>query len=129
MLDLIKKTVLAGIGATVITKEKVEVLLNEYVEKGKLSAQDAKNLSERIVADGKHEFEQVKHDLSGRFQELLEKSKLATRDELTALEKRLATLEAKLHSHLEAHPDHGEKPAATHAKHEPHATHKTSKHD
>lgn len=114
MIDLIKKTMLAGVGAAVITKEKVDVLLNEYVEKGKLSSAEAKNLAERIVADGKHEFEQAKHDLSGRFQELLEKSKLATRDELTALEKRLAALDAKLHAHLDAHPDHGAKHATTH---------------
>lgn len=120
MIDLIKKTMLAGVGAAVVTKEKVEVLLNEYVEKGKISAQDAKHLSERIVADGKQEFEQAKHDLSSRFQELLEKSKLATRDELTALEKRLAALDAKLHTHLDTH--HGEG-----AKHT--TSHKTAKHD
>jgi polyhydroxyalkanoate synthesis regulator phasin len=95
MIDLIKKTMLAGIGATVTTKEKIEGALHEYVEKGKLSAHDAKNLADRIVADGKQEYEQARHDLSQRFEELLKKSKLATREELAALEKRIAALETK----------------------------------
>jgi len=106
MIDLIKKTVLAGIGATVTTKEKIEGLLNEYVEKGKLSANEAKSLADRIVEDGKQEFEQAKTDLSHRFNDLLKKSNLATRDELAKLEKRLHALEghdAKSHSHSHTH--------------------------
>jgi polyhydroxyalkanoate synthesis regulator phasin len=102
MIDLIKKTVLAGIGATVTTKEKIEGLLNDYVEKGKLSAHEAKSLAERIVEDGKQEFEQTKNDLSHRFNDLLKKSNFATRAELEKLEKRLHALEghgAKDHSH------------------------------
>ncbi len=95
MIDLIKKTMLAGVGATVVTKEKVEAVLHEYVEKGKISTTEAKNLTERIVADGKHEYEQARRDLAQRFQELLKKSNFATREELNALEKRLAALEGK----------------------------------
>jgi len=96
MIDLIKKTMLAGVGATIVTKEKVETLLHDYVEKGKLSTADAKNLADRIVADGRQEYEQAKRDLGQRFQEMLKKSNLATREELAALEKRLAALETKL---------------------------------
>ncbi len=95
MIDIIKKTMLAGVGAAVVTKEKVEGALHEYVEKGKLSTQDAKNLAERIVADGRHEYEQAKTELSKRVQEILKKSNLVTREELAALEKRLAALESK----------------------------------
>jgi polyhydroxyalkanoate synthesis regulator phasin len=102
MIDLIKITVLAGIGATVTTKEKIESLLNDYVEKGKLSAHEAKSLAERIVEDGKQEFEQTKNDLSQRFNDLLKKSNFATRDEITKLEKRIHALEshnAQAHKH------------------------------
>ncbi len=96
MIDLIKKTMLAGVGATVVTKEKVECLLHDYVEKGKLSTADAKNLADRIIADGRQEYEQARQDLGQRFQELLKKANLATREEVDALEKRVAALESKL---------------------------------
>jgi polyhydroxyalkanoate synthesis regulator phasin len=94
MIDLIKKTMLAGLGATVVTKDKIEGVLHEYVEKGRLSTTDAQNLAERIVADGRQEFEQTKRDLSERFNELLKKSNFATREEHTAVERRVAALEA-----------------------------------
>jgi polyhydroxyalkanoate synthesis regulator phasin len=103
MIDLIKKTVLAGIGATITTKEKIEGLLEDYVEKGKLSAHEAKSLADRIVEDGKQEFEQAKTDISHRLNDLLKKSNLATRDELAKLEKRIHALEAH---HAASHAKH-----------------------
>ena len=36
MIDLMKKTLLAGIGATIITKEKVEEALQDYIRQGKV---------------------------------------------------------------------------------------------
>jgi len=95
MIDLIKKTMLAGIGATVTTKEKIESVLGDYVEKGRLSANEAKSLAERIAEDGKVEFEQAKNDLGDRINDLLKKSNLATRNELAALEKRVMALETR----------------------------------
>jgi polyhydroxyalkanoate synthesis regulator phasin len=121
MIELIKKTMLAGLGATVVTKDKIEGVLHEYVEKGRLSATEAQSLAERIVADGRQEFEQAKRDLSERFNELLKKSNFATREEHAALEMRLAALEA---IHAAKH-DAGHEP-----KHEAkHTTKHTAKHD
>jgi polyhydroxyalkanoate synthesis regulator phasin len=120
MIDLIKKTMLAGIGATVTTKETIEAALHDYVEKGKLSAADAKGLADRIVADGRQEFETAKHDLSQRFHELMKKANLVTREELSMLEKRLAEMEACLkksadtHAHKAAE-SHTHKAAETHS--------------
>lgn len=103
MIDLIKKTMLAGVGATVVTKEKVESLLHDYVEKGKLSTHDAKNLAERIVADGRQEYETAKRDLTQRMQEMLKKANLATREDLAAFEKRLSALEEIHHKPAKHH--------------------------
>ena len=53
MIETIKKTVLAGIGAAAVTTEKAEKALNELVEKGKLSANDAKEAAKKIADEGK----------------------------------------------------------------------------
>ena len=42
MIEVIKKAILAGVGAAALTKEKAEEVLGDLVEKGKLSASDAK---------------------------------------------------------------------------------------
>ena len=49
MIDLIKKTLLAGVGAAIVTKEKAEHALQDYVKQGKVSAADARAMAERIA--------------------------------------------------------------------------------
>lgn len=49
MIETIKKTLLAGVGAAVITKEKVQDALEDYVRQGKLKAEDAKIIAEKIA--------------------------------------------------------------------------------
>ena len=48
MLDVVKKTILAEIGATVTTKEKVEVALKELVDKGRITAKDAGVIGKKL---------------------------------------------------------------------------------
>ena len=47
MIELIKKAVLTGIGVASLTKEKMEEISKEFVEKGKLSEEEG----EKLVAD------------------------------------------------------------------------------
>ncbi len=47
MIELIKKAVLTGIGVASLTKEKIEEISQEFIEKGKLSKQEG----EKLVGD------------------------------------------------------------------------------
>ena len=53
MIELLKKTMFAGVGLAVVTKEKVLESLEELVEKGKLTQEEAADLSDKIVLEGK----------------------------------------------------------------------------
>ncbi|MDD4350000.1 MAG: hypothetical protein PHF70_12905 [Opitutales bacterium] len=94
MLDVIKKTLLAGLGATVVTAERVEKSLSELVEKGKLSADEARKTAQKVVEEGRQEWEQSRTELAKTFEDLLKKAKLARQEDLEALEARIAALEA-----------------------------------
>jgi polyhydroxyalkanoate synthesis regulator phasin len=96
MIELIKKTVLAGIGATVVTKEKIEGALSELVKQGKVSAQEAQAFASKIAEDGKKEFETTSQELSEKIHGLLAKADFARRSEVAALEKRVQQLEEQL---------------------------------
>jgi polyhydroxyalkanoate synthesis regulator phasin len=96
MIDLIRKTVLAGVGAAVLTKEKVEESLNDLVEKGRISADEAKATAEKIAAEGKREFETVSKDLQKGISDLLEQIGVGQKDRLTDVEKRLLALEIEV---------------------------------
>lgn len=94
MIETIKKTLLAGVGAAVITKEKVQDALEDYVRQGKLKADDAKIIAEKIAERGKREFEELSQQASAKAAELFQKNDAAVTARLAALEARVAALEA-----------------------------------
>ena len=96
MIDLIKKTVLAGVGAAALTKEKAEEALGELVDKGKLSATEAKETAEKIAEDGKREFESATNQLQEKFDELLSKAGFNQSKRIDELETKIGDLEARL---------------------------------
>ena len=96
MIEALKKTLYAGIGATVMTAERIEHSLQDLVEKGKLSAEEAREAAKKISKDSKKEFEDAQSSLKDLFNELLEKADVATKDDLKPLRKRIDALEKKI---------------------------------
>ena len=96
MIDLIKKTVLAGIGATVVTKEKIEAALQDLVKQGKVSADEARGVASRLAEEGRKEWETTSKELSERIRDLLTKADYARKTEVTALAQRVQALESKI---------------------------------
>lgn len=93
MFDAIKKTLLAGVGAAVITKDKAEVALADFIEQGKVSAADARILARKLARDGQAEFKTVSREVERKVRELAERSDTAARARIARLEARLAALE------------------------------------
>lgn len=94
MLETIKKTLLAGVGAAVITKEKVQDALDDYVRQGKIKADDARIIAEKIAERGRREFDELSHQTSVKAAELFNRHDTAVTARLAALEARVAALEA-----------------------------------
>ncbi len=93
MIDSIKKTMLAGIGAAIITKDKVESTLSDFVDQGKVSAADAKSMAEKVAEDGRKEFDEVSDQLNAKLKAMLAKLNEDTREQVAALEARVTALE------------------------------------
>jgi len=93
MFDLIKKTLLAGVGAAVVTKEKVQDALEDYVRQGKLKADDARIIAEKIAERGKREFEEMSAQASAKASEIFNRHDSALTARVAALEARVAALE------------------------------------
>ncbi|MGF1450931.1 MAG: phasin family protein [Opitutales bacterium] len=94
MFDLFKKGMLAGLGAAVLTKESVERTLNELVEKGKISQEEAQATADKMMDQGRHEFEQVRSDFAKSFDDMLSRAQLTPLSDFRRLEARVAALEA-----------------------------------
>lgn len=96
MIEVVKKTLLAGLGAAVITKDAVDHALRDWVEKGKISPDEARNFSERLVSAGHSRWEDTRECFAGRVEELMASANVATRARIEALEARVASLETRL---------------------------------
>jgi polyhydroxyalkanoate synthesis regulator phasin len=96
MIDLIKKSLLAGVGAAVVTKEKVEQVLDEFVREGKVSTKDARTMAEKIAEQGRREFDEICSKLAGKLRDATARGDDSANVRLTALEQRVRVLEAKL---------------------------------
>lgn len=93
MIDVIKKTLLAGVGAAVITKEKVESALGEFVQQGKVSSAEARQMAEKIADQGRREFETMSHELNEKLRDFVGADRKRTQERIEALEARVAALE------------------------------------
>ena len=97
MIDLVKKTMLAGIGVAVVTKDKVLESLDELVESGRMSKDEAVAMSDKIVGEGRAETEKAKVEASQLFNEFLHRANVVTKDQYDALAARVTELEGRLH--------------------------------
>jgi len=95
MMDLIKKTLYMGVGLANMTKEKVEEISQELIKKGELSAAEGKD----FIDDLTRKSEEARKALEARVDSLVKSSlarmKIATSDDVAALEKRVKKLEDK----------------------------------
>jgi polyhydroxyalkanoate synthesis regulator phasin len=95
MIDSLRKTLLAGLGAAEVTQEKVRAGLKDFVAQGKLSAAEAKAAAERIAAESRVEFEKARTQAGEKFREFVANADGEHLRRLQALEARVAALEAK----------------------------------
>jgi polyhydroxyalkanoate synthesis regulator phasin len=96
MLELIRKGLLASLGAVVMTKERVEKATRSLVEEGKLSREEADNLAEELIRSGERQWEEIQTSLSENIKRAVERVDVARRTEVDALKDRVENLEKRL---------------------------------
>ncbi|MBP8645985.1 MAG: hypothetical protein KBH99_07690 [Syntrophobacteraceae bacterium] len=101
MIDLIKKSLYAGIGAVVLTKEKIQEMTRRLVEDGKITREESEKLAEEMVKSGERQWEEMSRGISDALKRWMENLDVVRRKELTPLEERINLLEQRI-SLLEA---------------------------
>lgn len=96
MKDVLRKLALAGFGVFSLTREKAEQIVKELVEKGQVSAEEAKGVFHDLLEKGEREraalAQVVRNEISRFHQEI----GFVTKQEYQALEERISRLEAQL---------------------------------
>lgn len=96
MLDLIRKSLLAGLGAGVITKEKAEEAIRDLVAQGKLKAEDSKQLIDRLLGAGTKQWEEIQTGVADAVRRALDGADVARGSQVEALTRRVENLEQRM---------------------------------
>ena len=93
MLDTMKKALYAGLGAAVLTKDKLEEMGREIVRQANLSEQEGRQFLDELNATA----DQAKSDLEARIEKAVENAlarmNLATHNQVEGLTQRMSALE------------------------------------
>lgn len=93
MVDDLKNIVLAGLGAAAYTYEKSKKVIDDMVEKGKLTLEEGKELSEELKRNMKEKESKYIPVTKDEMISLFKEMNFATKDDLVDLKTRLAKLE------------------------------------
>ena len=101
MPDLIKKTLLAGVGLALKTWDEVEDLAKELVDKSKMTEKDGS----KFLQDLQKRYEETQKKLEARVEktvkDFLKKADVVTGDELKAVKKEVRELKKMISSEKE----------------------------
>ncbi|MFO0945490.1 MAG: hypothetical protein U1D30_06020 [Planctomycetota bacterium] len=98
MIELLKKTMLTGIGLAVLTKDKVEELGREMIKQGEISEKEGKEFVDDLLQKSEDARKDFGEQMDKVVKNAVDRMNLATREEIAALSERIARLEAALAS-------------------------------
>ncbi len=96
MQDLLKKALSLGLGALLVSKDKIEDVVNELVKKGELGQEEGKNLVNELVEKGEASMNELEVKIEKIVKNVTEKLNLPTRKELNEIKSEIEQLKEKL---------------------------------
>lgn len=98
MIELLKKTLLAGVGVAALTKDKLEEVAKDFVEKGKMTEQEGRELVKDLVTRSEESRQELQKQIGEKVEEILKKMDLAKKSEVDSLKAEVAELREALKS-------------------------------
>lgn len=96
MKETLKNMLYAGIGAAFLTKEKIEELKADLVEKGKMSQEEGRQFVDDLLRRSEKAKDQLDLWINRRVEERIAQFNLATRDEVAELRRQVEELQVAL---------------------------------
>ena len=94
MLDLIKKTILTGIGIASLTKDKIEELGKKLAEESKLSEEEGRKLINDLLKQSDEARKNLETQVEKLVKSTLERLDIPSKKEMDELKARIKNLEA-----------------------------------
>ncbi len=96
MFDMLKKSMYTGIGLILKTRDEVEEFAKDWSKKQQLSEEEGRKFLDDILQKYDSSVEKLEHRVEDMVKKILNKTKIATQDEVSKLKKDLDELKEKL---------------------------------
>ena len=96
MKETLKNILYTGIGIAFLTKDKIEELKADLVEKGRISQEEGRQFVDDLLRRSEKARDQLDLWINKRVEERIEQFNLATRDELDDLRRQVEELQVAL---------------------------------
>jgi len=96
MKETLKNMFYIGAGAAFLTKEKLEELKTDFVEKGKVTQEEGKQLLEEMFKKSEEAKNQLEQKIQDAVTDQLKKKNVATGDDIAELKNQVDELKAML---------------------------------
>ena len=93
MIDLLKNVVYAGVGAAFLTRDKIEEVRGELVEKGKMTKDEGKEFVDDLIKRSESAKDQLELWLTRQVEDRVNQLNLATTDEVADLRRQVEELQ------------------------------------
>lgn len=93
MKDLLKNVVYAGVGAAFLTRDKIEEVRGELVEKGKMTKDEGKDFVDDLIKRSESAKDQLELWLTRQVEDRVNQLNLATTDEVADLRRQIEELQ------------------------------------
>ena len=96
MKDMIKDIFYLGAGAAFVTKEKLETLKNELIEKGKMTQEEGRQFVDEVMKKSEDLRDEMEKKVQVTVKEQLQKMNVASKEDIEELKGEIEKLKAAL---------------------------------
>jgi poly(hydroxyalkanoate) granule-associated protein len=96
MLEMLRRVLLATIGAAVIAEEEIEAFVNRLVERGEIAEKDGRKLVNEMMDKRKTKTTKIEEEISKNVEGVLERMNIPTKGDVDDLGQKIATLSKKI---------------------------------
>ena len=96
MKEMLKNVMYAGIGAAFLTKEKIEELKGDLIEKGRMSQEEGKQFVDDLLRKSEKAKDQLDLWINKRVEDRIKQLNLATKDEVAELQRKIEELQVAI---------------------------------
>jgi polyhydroxyalkanoate synthesis regulator phasin len=96
MLEGIRKSLVTGLGAVLLTKDKIEEITRRWAEEARISREDADRLVDELYAAGQHQWSSVEASIKDAVRGMLSSMDIGSRQQLEKLQAEVSNLQKRV---------------------------------